>query len=817
MPVGCITDDTLGRFLEGGLDPPALASVEAHIDGCPTCGPRLLELAREHHRFSGAAPEGALLARGSTVGRFVVLELTGRGAFGTVYAAYDPQLDRRIALKVLDAWLDEEPRRLMLVQSEARGLARVNHPNVVTIHEAGVDGGVPFVAMEFVVGTTLTAWLAVPRAERAIVEVFLEAGRGLAAVHEAGLVHGDFRTDNVLIGEDGRVRITDFGLSALRRPDAEFEHGTAAADQRAFCFSLQRALEGASGSRWRRSRRVRAALTRGLSSKPSARFPSLAALLAELVPPRPSSRWWGVALGVAAAAVVVFARGKPSCEFATENLAGTWDPPRRAALERAFKAVDKPFAPDALRLVLTGLDEWSLQWLAASKEACLAAARGTDAPLLSELRTSCLSCARDEVSALVSALTTAQTAQVMRAPQAVQGLTPLEHCADARRLLDAPLLPVDADERRVVRELEAVLVRARSLRDVGRLRDARAELEPLLARAREGGHGPSIAAVAFELGATLARLQEHPAAVALLDEALHRGVEARADGPAAHAAVLLVYERGVVQHHPEVAFELAAFAQSLTARIGDRRLAAGLTLNRALVAETQGRLDEAFTQQQQAVREFELAAPQSAALGNGLSNLARVALRTGRPTEARDAAARARALLEKNRGPNHPNVGVATVLLATLALEQGALDEAEREATRAHEVTLASMGPTHPELGESLDLLARIAAARGEVSRAAQLAGQALGMVEAGGGDVREPLVTLAEILTTEGRTKEAALLLERARQNGIEAADRQLRARWALAISRGLGPQDPKGAEMRALAKSSAWSWSTLPAEIAR
>ena len=143
MTEGCAPDETIAEFLEGTLEGPQLEALEAHLDGCEQCGPRLLALAREHHQLSGATPEGGLLARGSSVGRFVILEVIGRGSYGTVHTAYDPQLDRRLALKVLDAWSLDEPEQLALVQHEARGMAKVSHPNVVSIHDAGVVGGVP--------------------------------------------------------------------------------------------------------------------------------------------------------------------------------------------------------------------------------------------------------------------------------------------------------------------------------------------------------------------------------------------------------------------------------------------------------------------------------------------------------------------------------------------------------------------------------------------------------------------------------------------------------------------------------------------------
>ena len=163
------------------------------------------------------------LAPGATVGRYVILNLVGRGGMGEVYAAYDPQLDRKVALKLLHetaargAAARTARERLL---REAKAIARLSHPNVVVVHDAGaiddpVHGDRVFLAMEFIEGETLAAWLAAaPRAWRAIRDVFAAAGEGLAAAHEAGLVHRDFKPQNVMVGRDGSVRVMDFGLAS---------------------------------------------------------------------------------------------------------------------------------------------------------------------------------------------------------------------------------------------------------------------------------------------------------------------------------------------------------------------------------------------------------------------------------------------------------------------------------------------------------------------------------------------------------------------------------------------------------------------------
>ena len=158
-----------------------------------------------------------LLGRGSTIGRFQVIGLVGKGGMGEVYAAYDPELDRNVAIKLLrsgrNSGSDEARARMM---REAQAIARVSHPNVVIVYDAGTHQDRVFIAMEFVEGHTLGYWMhARPRTWPEVLEVFTAAGRGLAAAHERDLVHRDFKPDNVMIGSDGQVRVMDFGLVQL--------------------------------------------------------------------------------------------------------------------------------------------------------------------------------------------------------------------------------------------------------------------------------------------------------------------------------------------------------------------------------------------------------------------------------------------------------------------------------------------------------------------------------------------------------------------------------------------------------------------------
>jgi tRNA A-37 threonylcarbamoyl transferase component Bud32 len=227
----CLGVDTLAEFAERRLPAHRQALAEKHVLNCPNCQLVAADFAALIASSSRDRAEVESLEPGMSIGRYVVVKAVGAGAMGSVYAAYDPDLDRRVALKLLRSRSDSEELRSRLLR-EAKAMARLSHPSVITVHDVGEYSNRLFIAMEFIEGGTLRDWLARngPKWREAL-QILVRAGRGLAAAHAAGLVHRDFKPDNVLVGHDGRVRVTDFGLArGIGEDDVEPPSGATAHD-----------------------------------------------------------------------------------------------------------------------------------------------------------------------------------------------------------------------------------------------------------------------------------------------------------------------------------------------------------------------------------------------------------------------------------------------------------------------------------------------------------------------------------------------------------------------------------------------------------
>jgi tetratricopeptide (TPR) repeat protein/predicted Ser/Thr protein kinase len=308
---GCVDSGIVAAWISGRLSVLAIHRLEAHADGCAACLAVLAAIGRvcadphsmEVQRTHGApalAPWVLLSAAGApAVGRYRLGGVLGSGGFGVVYEAEDVELHRGVAIKALFAAAD--PEHADALRTEARALASLSHPNVVQVYDVVETSGRLFLVMELVRGRTLRDWQrAATRSRAEILERYLAAAQGLVAIHDAGLVHADIKPDNVLVAEDGRVLVSDFGLARAAVAGQAGIAGTprymapeqkagrsidARADQYGFCVALWEALFGGAPDEAPTREppaRLRAALRRGLAPDPAERWPSVRALVAAL-------------------------------------------------------------------------------------------------------------------------------------------------------------------------------------------------------------------------------------------------------------------------------------------------------------------------------------------------------------------------------------------------------------------------------------------------------------------------------------------------------------------------------------------------------
>jgi predicted Ser/Thr protein kinase len=387
---------------------------------------------------------------GATLGRYRLERTLGEGGMGVVHAAFDPDLERRVALKVLrktDVAGDARQRLLR----EARAMARLTHENVVVVHEVGTAGDRDYVAMELIDGETLAEWLtAKPREVAEIVAAFCAAGRGLAAAHAAGLVHRDFKPHNVLRRRDGKIVVTDFGLARgvenaeVVALDTTLELGAGSqpsglsgitatgsvlgtpaymapeqwvggivgppADQFAFCVALWEALTGTRPFKGgtidelkaevkrgpahidasKLPRRLRRMLVRGLDPDPAKRWPSMDAMLAAI---RRADRHVGLAFmlggGAIVAATVAF--------FAMHHGGSSCDPPALDPSQVWQKAFGKDMPAELSELFNTQVTHW----VVARATAC------TAEPLVRQVQLHCLDGALERLDVIRQAFNNA--------------------------------------------------------------------------------------------------------------------------------------------------------------------------------------------------------------------------------------------------------------------------------------------------------------------------------------------------------------------------------------------------------------------------
>ncbi|MCB9704533.1 MAG: serine/threonine protein kinase [Myxococcales bacterium] len=688
-------------------------------------------------------------------GRFTVLQRLGAGGMGTVFVAYDPDLDRRVALKVLH---NRGERGRSAALREGRALARLRHPNVVSVHEVGVLGGQVFVVMEYVAGDNLRVWARAGRSQAELIARLIEAGRGLQAAHDVGLVHHDFKPENVVIDEAGQARVIDFGLArdvdegqiteepgAVAPPSSPVSPslfgGTPAymaperlahlpgdrrSDQYSFCVSAWELLAGgrprvdAVPTAAPLPGRIARVLRRGLAAAPEERFESMQALLDALAPAPKSHRWLVLAALVAATALLVHALlprdEAPPCASPWVLLAMTWSDARADAIGEAFEATGAPFAGDTWASVRPRLDRYAEAWIDAHARACEeTAVLGVAPPELYDRRVACLEERHLHLRALLDRFAAADRGAVTRAHEAVDRLPSIDAC-------DRPDMSSwsESDEPAALRErlaLREEKARASAELDTGDVAAASERIARLLERVPDGERAllaelHVLAGLADKSASRYRESGDHYL------KALRLAVAEDQPIIAAFAALGLAAVRRELHEGDPLNAELVELADAFSRRGEDpTRLRLAVLMSRALGLKGAGRCREALPIFEEH-RELALRLGDRAAAAATLTNHGFCQDALGNPVMAvadyRQSIAERTALL----GPLHPELATAHNNLAASLMALDDLDGAIAAIERAIVITRDNFGGSHFLIGAALLHLGAIDRHRGFLERA---------------------------------------------------------------------------------------------------
>jgi len=738
------------------------------------------------------------------VGRYTLDGQIGRGAMGTVFRAFDPALSREVAIKVLSrvgagATSDSLVSSLL---EEARALAKLNHPNVVAVHDVGTHDEQVFIAMEYIAGQTLRAWLestpAGPQRIKQGLQLVTQAGEGLAAAHELGIVHRDFKPDNALLGDDGRVRVVDFGLASgafeAERTISDITEddlhqgvtthlgllvGTPAymapeqyagadvgpeADQYALCVVLYELLYGRRPHRAESfeslalavcesdiefpeapgvSPGLRRLLRRGLARDAANRFASMPELLTELrrIQSR-SRRALRAALvggGALAGAGLMWAAGVGAdtidCRTAGAAVDEVWTDAAETRLRESFAATTAPIAEREAERLVGALDGFAARWVEARVEACEALhVEGTQSQAVHDLRVACLERGVGEVEAGLQVWTEANAAIVRRAAALSLSLPGVEDCARTDRLLAMPALPDDPGERELYAEVLRDTARARSLNTAARYDEAKAILEAL--RPRVDAAAYPLTRASWYATSSLIRANTGPAEV--FDEhsrkAFQLALSSGDDVAAALGAGKIANARHLAEER-DAAMDWAETALSLARRAGGSPVAEGNAWVTVAMVNAERQQTAASEEAfASALRSFEEAGAE-VAIARTLSDHAALFFAQG---DAPRAETRLREALQRATdtfGPEHPEVAHERFNLGMMLYAQGKAEAAEAEVREAGRIWTASLGPEYHGLSRVYTVLGQMHGQRNEVDEAANLLAKALAVDVAARGE----------------------------------------------------------------------------------
>lgn len=485
------------------------------------------------------------------VGRFEILDRLGGGSMGTVYSAWDPELKRQVALKLIPRRPNASAEEIL---REARTLALVDSPHIIPVYDVGVHGDRAYLAMKNIEGQTLAKWQQAQRSLPEILAVYVQAAQGLVAMHRAGVIHCDFKPDNVLVDVNGWVWVSDFGLARIDGVGAEMGRvggtpgymapeqlfngiGSPASDQFSFCVALFKALYGsmpfpgkgeALGQRLARceivfpvrARRVPRwlvqLLRRGLRREANQRYAGMEALLADLSRDRGRpARISILAMILTAATAAMTLLPVPSEPPKLDPLAYTWDAERRAELNEHFESFELPWVTVSGTKIITELDDWAYRWNGEWAFAQTAGKMLMEGPIVND----CLIDQRARVQSFIDDLGHAEAARLAEASELATDLPDPRFCWAAVHGRPMALEPELADRR------QADLTKATSLRLAMDFEGAQAILDELLIFARAEEWPALEIDVLYQRGLTSSDASRRDLGLADVEAALRLAIE----------------------------------------------------------------------------------------------------------------------------------------------------------------------------------------------------------------------------------------------------------------------------------------------------
>jgi tetratricopeptide (TPR) repeat protein len=562
--MSCPPKDQLEALARGQLPPPVAFALREHAATCDDCTAVLEGLETK--------------AQVRSVGRYVLLVEIGRGGMGRVFRAFDPQLERTVAVKLLRSDRQSQAENQHLL-TEARSMARLAHPNLVTVFDSGEDAGEVYIAMEYVTGQTLADWLAQPHPLAELVRVFRDAGAGLLAAHKAGLVHRDFKPANVLL-QDGLAKVSDFGLAQptdsrgrsdsagtaeYMAPEQREGRADARSDQYSFGRSLGEGLrKGGFSAPW-----VERIVARATAKDPAARYPSMAEVL-EALSQDPGVRRRRLASTAAVMLTLVLAvaavwdsrrRRQAECDGGDARVAAEWNDERQRALTAQLSGA---LQPEGARAEFDSLSSWAKDWQALKREVCVASrVRGDLSDELFTLKTLCL----DRQMAGFSTVVTRAAAGEVGAESLVAAISELprvKDCDDSDALVFRNASETLA-ERRAVQPIRERLDEAAALSLIGKDPEAEPLVTQAIAEARAAKSRPVLSEALLLAGQMKMRAGQAVEAGALLNESYFTATAAKHDEVASSAAMdLLVTSSG----QPDALAATQRFADAALERAG---------------------------------------------------------------------------------------------------------------------------------------------------------------------------------------------------------------------------------------------------------